>query len=109
MFVKWFGKCVEFISDLAWTCGTGRTRAGLVNSSSVWSAGSSDGPVQAEGSGSAPPGCGYWRSSALYSAAFPASVTETVQSQKPEKLQSNLHHPGSNDLYSQLVEKFAKC
>ncbi len=64
----------KFISDRAWTCGAGRTRADLVNSSSVWSAGSSDGPVQAAGSGSAPPGCGYWRSSALYSAACPASV-----------------------------------
>ncbi len=73
----------KFISDLAWTCGAGRTRADLVNSSSVWSAGSSDGPVQAAGSGSAPPGCGYWRSSALYSAACPASVTATAQSHKP--------------------------
>lgn len=62
---------------LAWTCGSDRTRAGLVNSSSVWSAGSSDGPVQAAGSGSAPPGCDYWRSSALYSAAYPASVMTT--------------------------------
>lgn len=77
MFVKWSEKCGKLICHLAWTCGSDRTRAGPVNSSSVWSAGSSDGPVQAAGSGSALPGCDYWRSSALYSAACPASVTTT--------------------------------
>ncbi len=88
----------KFISDRAWTCGAGRTRADLVNSSSVWSAGSSDGPVQAAGSGSAPPGCGYWRSSALYSAACPASVTATAQS----------HYTAMQDLHSSCSMKEEK-
>ncbi len=88
----------KFISDRAWTCGAGRTRADLVNSSSVWSAGSSDGPVQAAGSGSAPPGCGYWRSSALYSAACPASVTATTQS----------HYTAMQDLHSSCTMKEEK-
>lgn len=80
---------------LAWTCGSDRTRADLVNSSSVWSAGSSDGPVQAEGSGSARPGCGYWRSSALCSVAFPASVTatksQTREASQPSGLQGEIN------------------
>ncbi len=88
----------KFISDRAWTCGAGRTRADLVNNSSVWSAGSSDGPVQAAGSGSAPPGCGYWRSSALYSAACPASVTATAQS----------HYTAMQDLHSSCIMKEEK-
>lgn len=89
MLMKWSEKCgKELICHLAWTCGSDRTRAGLVNSSSVWSAGSSDGPVQAAGSGSALPGCDYWLSSALYSAAYPASVT-TAKSETRETSQTS--------------------